>query len=234
MSTLWRLQRPPNPYRAGIRPQPSVVSASARGDRHASRRSARPAPAAQGATGPHLLRAQAILDGSLSLRDDVAAPLNESLEGAPEVLPLGIPSERPAGAWTGGASPGPTLGLAVWHKGRSVVVSVAGDVDIATTAQLSEALCAALSSGVMWLVCDLTGVAFLDASGLRALLIARRRAIVSCARLDLVCTQSQPRKVIRLTGLDALFTLHCNVAEAVDAQDRRGGCPGLAAAAGGG
>jgi anti-sigma B factor antagonist len=197
--------------------------------------------------------------------------VNESLDIAPEVLPLGISPERLRGAWSGGASPGmlhrstppgarpvprtgtvlegtgpwsrpaclqtqggPGLGLTVWNKGRSVVVSVAGDVDIATTAQLSDALCAVLSSGVRWLVCDLMGVGFLDASGLRALLIARRRAIACDAWLALACTQSQPRKIIQLTGLDTAFVIHDSVAAAAGAQQRRGGRSGLTAAAGDG
>jgi len=117
----------------------------------------------------------------------------------------------------------------VWNEGRSVVVSVAGDVDIATAAELSEGLDAALRCGARRLVCDLTGVGFLDASGLRALLTVRRRAIACCGWLDLACTQAQPRKIIQLTGLDAVFVIHGSVAEAVDAQEQRGR-PGLTAA----
>jgi len=71
--------------------------------------------------------------------------------------------------------------------GSSVVVSVTGEVDIATTAQLSDALRAALRRGAMGLVCDLTGVGFLGAAGLRTLLAARRRAIACRAWFDLVC-----------------------------------------------
>jgi len=192
--------------------------------------------------------------------------VNEPLDVAPEVLPLGTPPGRLIGPWSGGASPGMLggtppgagpvpgtgmvlegtgpwsrpacsqaqggtgLGLTVWNKGRSVVVSVAGDVDVATTAELSEALCAVLRSGVRCLVCDLTGVGFLDASGLRALLIARRRALACDAWLDLACTQSQPRKIIQLTGLDAAFVIHDSVVAAAGAQDRPGGGPALTAA----
>ena len=68
----------------------------------------------------------------------------------------------------------PGLGLVVWKKDRSVVVSVTGEVDIATTPQITE-LGAALRLGARGLVCDLTGVSILDAAGLMALLLARRR-----------------------------------------------------------
>ncbi|MHB8328786.1 MAG: STAS domain-containing protein [Acidimicrobiales bacterium] len=103
----------------------------------------------------------------------------------------------------------------------SVVVSVVGEVDIATTTQLSEALCEALRSGAKRLVCDLSEVGFLDASGLRALLVSRRRALECDAVLDLVCPQALPRRVIGLTGVDTVVPCHDSVAEAVDAQEQR-------------
>ena len=64
-----------------------------------------PAPVTQGATG-HLLRAQAILHESFSLHDEVVVPVNEPLDVAPEVLPVGVPPERLRGTWSGGAAPG--------------------------------------------------------------------------------------------------------------------------------
>jgi len=125
------------------------------------------------------------------------------------------------------------LAFTVWGEGRSVVVSVTGEVDVVTSAQLSEALSAALSAGAERLVCDLTDVGFLDAPGVRALLMAGRRAVACYAWLDVVCTQSQAGKVIRLTGLDAVMPCHDSVADAVDAQEQRRGRPGLNAFAGG-
>jgi len=118
------------------------------------------------------------------------------------------------------------LGLTEWTIGSSVVVSVTGEVDIATTDQLADALDAALRRGAMGLVCDLTGVSFLGAAGVTALLVARRRAIACHTWFDLVCPQPLPRMVIALLGLDAVFCFRDGVAEAVDAQaqrdDRRG------------
>ena len=128
---------------------------------------------------------------------------------------------------TGGAS----LGLTEWTMGSSVVVSVSGEVDIATTDQLSGALGAALRRGPKGLICDLSGVGFLGAAGLTVLLVARRRALACHAWFDVVCRQPLPRRVIALVGLDAVFSLHDHLAEAVSAQARREGRPGLATAA---
>lgn len=109
------------------------------------------------------------------------------------------------------------LVLSASMKNRSVVLSINGEVDIATAAQLSAALDATISSGARGLICDLSGVSFLDASGLTALLNARRRAIASDVFLDLVCMDSMPRKVIGLTGVDTLVPCHDTVARAAEA-----------------
>jgi anti-sigma B factor antagonist len=124
-----------------------------------------------------------------------------------------------------------SLGLTEWTMGSSVIVSVTGEVDIATAVQLSQALGAALRRGPEGLICDLSGVGFLGAAGLTVLLVARRRAIACHARFDLVCPQPLPRRAISLVGLDAVFSLHDYVPEAAAAQARREGRPVLATAA---
>jgi len=121
----------------------------------------------------------------------------------------------------------PPLGLTEWTVGSSVVVSVTGELDIATTARLSDALGAALRRGVMGLVCDLSGVGFLDAAGVTTLLMGRQRAIACHTWFDLVCPQPFPRKVIALVGFDAAFNVYDRLAEAVDAQVRHVYRPGL-------
>jgi len=112
----------------------------------------------------------------------------------------------------------PSLGVTEWTARLSTVVSVTGELDVATTAQLYGALVAALRRGTQRLVCDLSGVSFLGAAGVTTLLVSRRRALACHARFDLVCPQPLPRKMITLRGLDAVFHLHDGVADAVGAQ----------------
>lgn len=125
-----------------------------------------------------------------------------------------------------------SLDITEWTVGSSVVVSVSGEIDIATTDQLSEALGAGLRSGPKGLICDLSGVSFLGAAGLTVLLVARRRAIACHAWFDLVCPQPLPRRVVALVGLGAVISLHDHVAEAAVAQARRVDRPGLTTASG--
>lgn len=137
--------------------------------------------------------------------------------GATGELAVGRGASSPA--WVGAAP----LDLTEWTVGSSVVVSVAGEVDIATAGQLSGALGAALDRRAGGLICDLSGVEFLGAAGLTVLLVARGRAIARRASFALVCPQPRLRRIIALVGLDAVFSLHDDVAAAATAQGRRRG-----------
>jgi anti-sigma B factor antagonist len=56
------------------------------------------------------------------------------------------------------------------------VVALRGELDIATTPELEDALSAAEDApGVQGIVIDLSGLAFMDSSGLRAVAMADRR-----------------------------------------------------------
>src|SRR5271165_1550502 len=82
-----------------------------------------------------------------------------------------------------------------------VVVTVAGEVDIATVAQLRERLAALAVSGVP-LVADLDQVSFIDATGLGALAGAARQAAAHGVSLHVICARPQTRRLFRVTGLD--------------------------------
>jgi anti-sigma B factor antagonist len=97
-----------------------------------------------------------------------------------------------------------------------VVVTVAGEVDIATVAQLRERLAALAVSGVP-LVADLDQVSFMDATGLGALAGAAREAAERGTSLHLVCAQPQIRRLFRVTGLDRQIPLAHDLAEVLRA-----------------
>jgi anti-sigma B factor antagonist len=96
------------------------------------------------------------------------------------------------------------------------VVTVAGEVDIATVAQLRERLAALAVSGVP-LVVDLDQVSFIDATGLGALAGAAREAAEHGTSLHLVCAQPQTRRLFRITGLDRQIPLAHDLAEVLRA-----------------
>ncbi|GAA0945474.1 STAS domain-containing protein [Virgisporangium aurantiacum] len=88
----------------------------------------------------------------------------------------------------------------------AVRVSVAGEVDMSSAPKLRAALAGAIES---WprrrLEVSLAGVRFFDASGIHALLDARRRAAKDGRDLVVVAAQPMVCQVLRLTGvLDVL------------------------------
>jgi anti-sigma B factor antagonist len=93
-----------------------------------------------------------------------------------------------------------------------VVVTVAGEVDIATVARLRKRLSALAADGVP-LVADLDQVTFIDATGLGALAGAAREAASQGGSMYVVCARAKPRRLFRVTGLDRQIPLARDLAE---------------------
>jgi anti-sigma B factor antagonist len=93
-----------------------------------------------------------------------------------------------------------------------MVVTVAGEVDIATVARLRERLSALVAGGVP-VVADLDQVSFIDATGLGALAGAAREAAALGASMYVVCARAQTRRLFRVTGLDRQIPLARDLAE---------------------
>lgn len=95
------------------------------------------------------------------------------------------------------------------------VLTVTGEVDLATARRLEEAVERALVPGTP-LIVDLAGVEFIDSAGSRALALAERAASARGARL-LVIPSATVARVFRIGGLEALFDLYGEAAEALAA-----------------
>jgi anti-sigma B factor antagonist len=86
------------------------------------------------------------------------------------------------------------------------VITVAGEVDIATAPQLGHHLAALAGSGRP-VIADLDQVSFIDAAGLRVLAAAARQAAGSGGSLHVVSARYQVRRIFALTGLDRQIPL---------------------------
>ena len=95
-----------------------------------------------------------------------------------------------------------------------VIVALRGELDVLDAAGVAGALAAVTARGPRVIV-DLAGLRFIDASGLAALLRARKHA--RRAEGDLLLAAPQPRvlEVLAVTGLLDLFSVHPSVEEAV-------------------
>jgi anti-sigma B factor antagonist len=85
-------------------------------------------------------------------------------------------------------------------QGGCTVITVAGEVDIATAPQLGHHLAALAGSGRP-VIADLDQVSFIDAAGLRVL------AAAAGGSLHVVSGRYQVRRVFALTGLDRQIPL---------------------------
>ncbi|PRY37876.1 STAS domain-containing protein [Umezawaea tangerina] len=99
--------------------------------------------------------------------------------------------------------------LRVHHRVQdgAVVVEAAGDVDMNTAADLEERLATALASDTP-VVADLTGVTFLDSSGLSTLVRCHERGLRAGGSLRLVVATRAVSQPLRLTALDGLLDVY--------------------------
>jgi anti-sigma B factor antagonist len=96
--------------------------------------------------------------------------------------------------------------FAVDHRrfGERAVVSVSGELDIATAPQLAAVLALALGARPAALWVDLTRTTFIDSTGLNVLCAASDRCD---GRLTVICPP-RVRRVFEIAGLAGVVTLH--------------------------
>jgi anti-anti-sigma factor len=90
------------------------------------------------------------------------------------------------------------------HGDASVVVPT-GELDLATAPALEEALGRAFDSGNARVVLDLRELEFIDSSGLRTLLTARRRSEDAGAVFSLVAGHRGLERTLEIAGVHKVF-----------------------------
>jgi anti-sigma B factor antagonist len=92
-------------------------------------------------------------------------------------------------------------------EGPTTTLRVAGEVDLATADELSQAAVTALRGGAEALVIDLAAVTFLDSTGLAVLVGVTNQASASGVALTIRDAVPRVRNVIRITGLGDFLPL---------------------------
>jgi anti-sigma B factor antagonist len=90
----------------------------------------------------------------------------------------------------------------------TIVITVAGEVDPYTAPKVRECFLNAIGGTAPHVVFDLSGVSFLDSTGLGVLVACLKRARSMGGEVALRAPQRRAMQVLELTGLHTLFTIH--------------------------
>jgi anti-anti-sigma factor len=99
------------------------------------------------------------------------------------------------------------LSLRVERRGTEAVVRATGDLDIASAKRLEDELLRVVSSDASSVVLDLGGVSFIDSTGLRVLLFAAKRTVMSRKRFKIVHASVPVQEAWAAGGLERVFPL---------------------------
>lgn len=105
--------------------------------------------------------------------------------------------------------PPPSYGVTISHHtvGRRTVLTIEGEIDLATAHQLRTAIDRAVGEGATEIWLDLTPTEFMDSTGLHLLLEARQRLADLNRRLSIICPPGCVRRLFEVTAADLVLTL---------------------------
>jgi anti-sigma B factor antagonist len=106
---------------------------------------------------------------------------------------------------------------------RATILDVEGEIHVSTAPQFSELLNATVDAGRTALVLDLTGVSFIDSTGLSVLLTALRKVTRAGGRMVLVCSNPTVLRLFEITRLDTTFEIQPELDAALSLVQAAGG-----------
>jgi anti-sigma B factor antagonist len=111
-----------------------------------------------------------------------------------------------------------TVGLSTREYGGHVIVALHGELDIVDAVSVTAALTAA-AAGNPRIIIDLATLEYIDCSALGALGRVRAQARQAGGDLLLAAPRGPVRRLLTLTGLIGVFSVHASVEQAVQAAD---------------
>ncbi len=95
------------------------------------------------------------------------------------------------------------------------IICVRGEIHVSTAPQFSQRLASAIDSGKTAMVLDMSGVEFIDSTGLSVLLNGLRLVTQMHGRMALVCANPTVLRLFQITNLDDTFDIFDDRAKAV-------------------
>lgn len=100
------------------------------------------------------------------------------------------------------------LNVSSASQGGHAVVTVDGELDLYTAPRLQAVLASLLRERVDRVVVDLSGIEFCDSTGMNVLLSAMKRIREQGGTLELAAPRPAVRRILQITGLDTVFSVH--------------------------
>ncbi|WP_414686933.1 STAS domain-containing protein [Mycobacterium sp.] len=103
----------------------------------------------------------------------------------------------------------------VAHRDEITVLSVVGDIDVASGPLFETVVAAVLAGDPIALVIDLSNVDFLATAGLRILAATHEKMTLAGGRFAVIADSPVTRRPLELTDLDQLFSLYRTLDDAI-------------------
>jgi anti-sigma B factor antagonist len=97
------------------------------------------------------------------------------------------------------------------EAGQWIVLDAKGEVDLYTAPRLKEHVGGMVAEGKPRIAVNLEGVEFMDSTGIGVLISGLKRCREAGGDLTLVAPREPVRKVLSITGLDRVFSIHDSV-----------------------
>jgi anti-sigma B factor antagonist len=107
------------------------------------------------------------------------------------------------------------LDVETTRRGDASVLTLRGEIDVYTAPRLRQSIVDLVDAGAPHIVIDMTGVDFLDSTGLGVLVEGLKRVHGREGMLSIVATQEKILKIFDITGLNKAFAIHGSVHEAI-------------------
>ena len=106
-----------------------------------------------------------------------------------------------------------TLEIRIRKAGVVPILELEGEVDLSTSPRLKQAVYNLIEAGNKNIVLDLSGVKFMDSTGLGTLVGALKKTSMQSGTVKLICPSKNILKTFTLTGLDKVFLIYDNLRE---------------------
>jgi anti-sigma B factor antagonist len=104
-----------------------------------------------------------------------------------------------------------------WERGGWTVLSVNGELDVATAPRLRQEAVKLVTGGATQMAIDLSGCGFLDSTGLGVIIGILKRVRGHEGELVIVGAEPHVRKVFEITRVSDIVPLHDSLDEVVGA-----------------